>query len=105
MEYLDFEVEIRSTPAGHEILVQSGATEEGRRPFALPFNDLEIENFVLKMGQTGRGAARRRLAHHARRQGLRRQALPGRFPRRHLLRAALGAAGGGAARCRTANPA
>ncbi len=58
MDYLDFTVAIERTATGYETRVESSATGQERSPLVLPFSDLEIENFILKMSQTGRGQRR-----------------------------------------------
>jgi hypothetical protein len=47
--YVDFDLEIARAPHGYRAIVNSAAGQISR-DFSLPFSDLELENFVLRMG-------------------------------------------------------
>jgi len=51
--YLDFDLEIERAAEGYRIEVNSPAGQS-TSAFKLPFSDLEIENFLLKIGQSRR---------------------------------------------------
>lgn len=55
--YLDFDLEIERAAQGYRIEVNSPAGQT-TSAFTLPFSDLELENFLLRMGQQRRGVRR-----------------------------------------------
>ena len=58
MNYLDFDLIIEPSDNGYRARVFNSPAGEAEREFALPFSDLEIENFVLRLGQSRRGVRR-----------------------------------------------
>lgn len=57
VEYLDFELRLEGGEQGYNVSVRSPGGE-AKEEFALPFSDLELENFLLKVGRTRRGVRR-----------------------------------------------
>lgn len=51
--YLDFDVQIERAAAGYRVEVNSPAGQSAST-FILPFSDLELENFLLRLGQSRR---------------------------------------------------
>ena len=49
--YLDFDLQIEQTAAGYRAQVLSSPAGPAARDWTLPFADLEIENFLLKLGR------------------------------------------------------
>src|SRR5947207_8443598 len=57
MRYLDFDLHIER--ATHDYLVQvNSPAGQATHTFSLPFSDLELENFLLRLGHTRRGVRR-----------------------------------------------
>lgn len=56
-DYLDFDLEIEREPQGYRIEV-NGPGGQSTATFELPFSDLELENFLLKIGHVRRGMRR-----------------------------------------------
>ncbi|MBP7146989.1 MAG: CHAT domain-containing protein [Acidobacteria bacterium] len=56
--YADFDLQLEKTAGGYCARVIGSPTGQGSVVFQLPFNDTELENFVLKMGRTRRGVRR-----------------------------------------------
>jgi CHAT domain/Carbohydrate family 9 binding domain-like len=57
-DYLDFDLLIEAGDDGYTARVVQSPAGEARREFTRPFTDLELENFVLNVGQTRRGVRR-----------------------------------------------
>jgi hypothetical protein len=57
MGYLDFDVYIEPAVNGYRVQVNSPAGQ-ATHTFTLPFSDLEVENFILRLGYTRRGVRR-----------------------------------------------
>jgi hypothetical protein len=57
MHYLDFDLQIARAAAEYRVEVNSPAGQSAST-FTLPFSELELENFLLKLGHTGRGMRR-----------------------------------------------
>ena len=57
-DYLDFDLMIEAGDDGYTARVVQSPAGEARREFTRPFTDLELENFVLNVGQTRRGVRR-----------------------------------------------
>lgn len=57
MEYLNFDLEIVRTETGYRAKVLHSPSGQAAVDFVLPFNDVEAENFILRMGMN-RGAMR-----------------------------------------------
>jgi len=60
MRYLDFDLLIERSPGGSGYRARISSSPAGRAEteFELPFSDLEIENFFLRVGRTRRGVRR-----------------------------------------------
>jgi hypothetical protein len=58
IEYLDFDLSIEKSEAGYRARVLNSPSGEAKVEFNLPFNDLEIENFILRVGRTRQGTRR-----------------------------------------------
>jgi tetratricopeptide (TPR) repeat protein len=58
MDYLDFDLLIERAPEGYTVRVLSSPAGQARAQFSLPFSDLELENFLLRVGRTRRGVRR-----------------------------------------------
>jgi ligand-binding sensor domain-containing protein len=56
--YLDFDLRIERAGAGHRALVVNSPAGQAVSEFALPFSDLELENFILRMSRPGRKTRR-----------------------------------------------
>ncbi len=59
IKYLEFDLLIEHAEQGYRARVLNSPAGQAVADFTLPFSDLEIENFLLRMGQTRRGAAMR----------------------------------------------
>lgn len=57
-DYLDFDLMIEAGDGGYTAHVVESPAGEARSEFTRPFTDLELENFVLNVGQTRRGVRR-----------------------------------------------
>ncbi len=55
--YLDFDLQIERGAQGYQVEVD-GPAGQAVGSFSLPFSELELENFLLKIGHTGRGVRR-----------------------------------------------
>lgn len=55
IQYLDFDISIEKAESGYQARVLDSPAGEAKAGFTLPFNDLELENFILRMGRTRRG--------------------------------------------------
>ena len=74
--YSEFRLRIdRGQTAGTYRVVATGPSGEALGRFKLPFSDMELENFVLKVGRTRQGQAPARVARDGARQGLRQPAV------------------------------
>ena len=49
--YVDFDLEIETVGAGYRARVLESPAGQANANFTLPFSPLEIENFVLRIGQ------------------------------------------------------
>jgi hypothetical protein len=58
ISYLDFDLLIRRTERGYRAQVLASPEGEATADFTLPFSDLELENFVLRIGRPRRGTRR-----------------------------------------------
>jgi outer membrane protein assembly factor BamD (BamD/ComL family) len=58
LQYLDFELMIEREGQQYQATVVRSPVGEARHVFSLPFSDLEVENFVLRLGATRRGMRR-----------------------------------------------
>jgi outer membrane protein assembly factor BamD (BamD/ComL family) len=58
LEYLDFELKFEKREQRYVVSVIRSPAGEAKGEFALPFSDLELENFLLKVGRTRRGVRR-----------------------------------------------
>ncbi len=56
MNYLNFDLLIERAPEGYIARVHSPAGEATAR-FRLPFTEMELENYLLKIGRPRRGCA------------------------------------------------
>ncbi len=56
--YLDFDLLFEGTGGKYRARVLTSPVGQAAANFALPFSDLELENFMLRMGRTGRGVRR-----------------------------------------------
>jgi hypothetical protein len=57
MRYLDFDVYIERAAHGYRVQVNSPGGQ-ATHTFTLPFSDLELENFILRLGHSPRGVRR-----------------------------------------------
>src|SRR4029078_3770976 len=57
MRYLDFDVYIERAAHGYRVQVNSPGGQ-ATHTFTLPFSDLELENFILRLGHYPRGVRR-----------------------------------------------
>jgi CHAT domain-containing protein len=58
ISYLDFDLLIERSPTGYRARVLSSPAGQAAADFKLPFSELEIENFLLRIGRTQRGMRR-----------------------------------------------
>jgi tetratricopeptide (TPR) repeat protein len=58
LQYLDFELVIQKEGSQYQARVVRSPVGEAHHTFGLPFSDLELENFVLRLGATSRGRRR-----------------------------------------------
>jgi hypothetical protein len=58
ISYLDFDLLIIRTERGYRAQVLSSPEGEATADFSLPFSELELENFVLRIGRPRRGTRR-----------------------------------------------
>ena len=56
--YVDFDLEIESIGTGYRARVLESPAGQANANISLPFTDLEIENFILRIGQRRRGRRR-----------------------------------------------
>jgi hypothetical protein len=56
--YLDFDLQIEHTEEGYFARVLNSPAGQAVSNFLVPFNDLELENFLLRVGRTRRGVRR-----------------------------------------------
>ena len=57
IDYLDFDLEIERVAQGYHAEINCPAGQSSCA-FSLPFSDLELENFLLRIGHSGRGMRR-----------------------------------------------
>ena len=55
MDYLDFDLLIERAEQGYSVRVLNSPAGQASAQFHLPFSDLELENFLLRIGRTRRG--------------------------------------------------
>ena len=55
LTYLNFDITFESGPDGYAVRATSAAAGEARATFVFPFNELELENFLLRLGQRSGG--------------------------------------------------
>jgi hypothetical protein len=53
--YLDFDLSIEAVESGYRARVLNSPTGQAENEFTLPYNELELENFILRIGRTRRG--------------------------------------------------
>ena len=58
MEYHSVDLSLDKTTAGSFVRIISPAEGEASSEFIFPFSELELENFILRMGQSRRGVRR-----------------------------------------------
>ena len=58
IDYLNFDLQIERVGEGYRARVLDSPAGQASNDFALPFSDLELENFVLRMSRTRRGVRR-----------------------------------------------
>src|SRR6516164_5071109 len=58
ISYLDFDLLIRRTNGGYRAEVLFSPEGEATAEFAAPFSDLELQNFILRLGRPRRGRRR-----------------------------------------------
>lgn len=58
MHYLDFDLSIEPAAAGYQAKILNSPAGQAVLDFALPFSDLELENYLLRMGQARRSVRR-----------------------------------------------
>ena len=58
ISYLDFDLLVRRTESGYRAQVLSSPAGEATADFAAPFSELELENFLLRVGRPRRGTRR-----------------------------------------------
>ena len=54
IDYLNFDLQIERVGEGYRAHVLDSPAGQASNDFALPFSDLELENFVLRMSRTRR---------------------------------------------------
>src|ERR1700732_2968329 len=59
ISYLDFDLLVRRTEGGYRAQVLSSPAGEATNDFGAPFSELELENFLLRVGGRRRGTRRR----------------------------------------------
>ncbi|MCL4862494.1 MAG: CHAT domain-containing protein [Caldilineaceae bacterium] len=57
-KHLEFDLLIEKTASGYRARVLDSPGGQASREFVLPFSDLEVENFILRLGQARRGMRR-----------------------------------------------
>jgi formylglycine-generating enzyme required for sulfatase activity len=57
-KYLDFDLEIEKSESGYRARVLNSPTGQAAEAFNLPFSDLEVDNFILRLGRPRRGVRR-----------------------------------------------
>jgi hypothetical protein len=58
ISYLNFDLLVRRTEGGYRAQVLSSSAGEATADFTLPFSELELENFLLRVGRPRRGTRR-----------------------------------------------
>ena len=56
--YLDFDIHIQPTDSGYRVRIMNSPAGQADGEFELPFSDLEVENFILRVGRTRKGVRR-----------------------------------------------
>jgi hypothetical protein len=54
ISYLDFDLLIRRTESGYQAQVVASPAGEATASFTAPFSELELENFLLRVGRPRR---------------------------------------------------
>ena len=57
-KYLDFDLLIEAVKEGYRVRVVNSPAGSASQEFTLPFNQLELENFILRLGAPRRGVRR-----------------------------------------------
>jgi Tol biopolymer transport system component len=58
INFLDFDIHIDRTTAGYRVRVMNSPAGQADAEFKTPFSDLEVENFILRVGRTRKGVRR-----------------------------------------------
>ncbi len=58
LKYLDFDLHIQRTDSGYRVRIMNSPAGQADGEFELPFSDLEVENFILRVGRTRKGVRR-----------------------------------------------
>ena len=56
--YLDFDLLFEGSEAGYRVRILNSPAGQATAEFTLPFAELELENFLLRVGRTRRGVRR-----------------------------------------------
>ena len=56
--YLNFDLQMEGSGASYRVRVLESPAGQAETEVTLPFSDLELENFILRLGQRGRGTRR-----------------------------------------------
>ena len=58
INFLDFDIHIDRTPSGYRVRVMNSPAGQAEAEFKAPFSELEVENFILRVGRTRKGVRR-----------------------------------------------
>jgi hypothetical protein len=58
INFLDFDIHIDRTAAGYRVRVANSPAGQAAAEFKTPFSELEVENFILRVGRTRKGVRR-----------------------------------------------
>ena len=58
LTYLNFDLTFESSADGYAVRVTDSPAGQASAPFLFPFNELELENFLLRLGQRSSGTRR-----------------------------------------------
>ncbi len=58
IKYLDLDLQIEHSPTGYRAKILNSPAGQAASDFSLPFSDLELENFMLRLGGARRGVRR-----------------------------------------------
>ncbi len=81
IDYLNFDLQIEREGEGYRARVLDSPAGQAVNDFALPFSDLELENFVLRMSRTRTRGSTPRYSGIGVSPGVRRPAFRGRLCR------------------------